>query len=132
MIAGDDEAWDMYALFLRRAGFDVLTARSRDEAHRIAGSKRERVDLIVADFLVPEDAIAAIDEMQADPRTWNIPILVLTLLSRDAALGAARAAGASGIMSKPCLPQNLATEIRHMLAFAEDAPVVRRSLFRIA
>src|SRR3954466_4707281 len=67
MIVGDDEASEMYALYLGRNGFDVRTVRIPEEAHRIARSKREPVDLIVADFLVPEDALEMLQVLQADP-----------------------------------------------------------------
>lgn len=133
MLAGDDDATEMYVLYLERAGFHVLVANETREAHRIAGAKQEHVDVIVADFAALEDSLALTGEMQADPRTWNIPVLVLTLLPKDAARASARACGASALLSKPCLPQHLATEIRRMLALAHgDAPVVRSSHLRIA
>lgn len=132
LIIGDStDASEMYALYLRHADFRVAIARAdRDpnaEAHSVLP------DIVVMDLLLLGDALEATYRLQSDPDTWNIPVLVLTSLPVPAARSAARAAGASSVLPKPCLPQHLTAELRRMLALAHgDAPVVLTSRRRLA
>src|SRR5438105_4240468 len=100
-----DDASDMYALYLRRTGFRVMTADNVEHAIEIAHDCPPSA--IVLDLLAPSEALEATRRVQADPSTWNIPILVLTALPPAEARGPVRGAGASAVVGKPCLPQHL-------------------------
>ena len=56
--------------------------------------------------------------LKADERTQHIPILALTAHAFDDAKQEARDAGCDGFITKPCLPDDLVTEVRHTLEAA--------------
>ena len=113
----------MYALYLRRAGFRTALAQTRERVR--IDAQRAAPEIVVIDFFLLDDALEATYQVQSDPRTWNIPVLILTDQPVPAARSAARAAGASSVLAKPCLPQNLTVELRRMLALAHGrTPVV--------
>jgi DNA-binding response OmpR family regulator len=116
LVDDDDDSSEMYAVYLRGLGFRILTACTIAAAVEIA--RRTPPRAIVIDFLHFDEALMATRVLQEDARTWNIPVLMLTLLPPAEARVAARNAGASSVLGKPCLPQLLASEIKHMLALA--------------
>jgi two-component system cell cycle response regulator DivK len=126
-----DDASDMYALYLRRTGFRVMTADNVEHAVQIANDCHPAA--IVLDFLSPADALGATRSMQAEASTWNIPVLVLTALPPAEVRGAVRGAGASVVVGKPCLPQHLVAEVLRMMRFARvGSPVVESKRTRSA
>ena len=118
LVDDDDDSSEMYALYLRQVGFHILTSSTIAAAIEIA--RRSHPRAIVIDFAHFDEAMMATRVLQEDARTWNVPVLVLTLLAPSEARAAARNAGASSVLGKPCLPQLLAAEIKHMLALASN------------
>jgi two-component system cell cycle response regulator DivK len=53
--------------------------------------------------------------LKADTRTRTIPIIILTGYPSTAGEREARAAGSDRYLTKPCLPETLAEEIRRVL-----------------
>jgi CheY-like chemotaxis protein len=111
LIADDhDDGRRMYAEYLTAIGFRVVEARDGEEAAKLA--KRLRPSIVVLDVQMPRlDGISAIQRIKAGNR--DIPILVVTA-SDDHHQQALRA-GASGACVKPCLPDELARQIRELL-----------------
>jgi DNA-binding response OmpR family regulator len=123
IVSDSADSAGMYALYLRRAGFRPTVVHALDRVR--VETQRAAPEIVVIDFFLLDDALEATYQVQSDPRTWNIPVLVLTDLPVPAARIAARAAGASSVVAKPCLPQHLTAELRRMLALAHGrTPVV--------
>ncbi|HDS11627.1 MAG TPA: response regulator [Candidatus Wirthbacteria bacterium] len=62
---------------LESAGFDVVSAANGQEA--IDQAIRELPDLIFLDVMMPiKDGFEALEEIKAEPKTKNIPIVFLT------------------------------------------------------
>jgi CheY-like chemotaxis protein len=118
------DAAEMYALYLRRSGFDVVTACDGVEA--VAVAKETRPHAIVTDLSLPSiDGIELTRMLQSDSATWNIPVVMVTASLLPGLRQRAREAGVSAFLSKPCLPATLATEVGRVLAFTMSrAPVV--------
>lgn len=115
-----EDAREMYRMSLEFLGFRVFTARDAIEGLEVA--RKEMPDLILMDAGLPGlsgwDAVAII---KADPRLQRIPLLMLTgHVLKESEERAARA-GADGFIPKPCLPDELAKEIRAALA-VRDRP----------
>lgn len=105
---------EMYAMFLEYAGFRVAEATNGFEALEQATARLP--DLIVMDLSLPGlDGWEATRRLKADPRTRQIPVLALTSHALEGFAEGARAAGCDGFVTKPCLPEKLAQEIRTML-----------------
>ena len=79
VLAVDDDpaALDLIDAALKPDGFDVVRARGGREALAIAGSTD--IDLVICDLLMPEvDGFEVVSGLKADPRTSDVPILILT------------------------------------------------------
>jgi CheY-like chemotaxis protein len=73
-------------------------------------------DLIVMDLSLPGlDGWEATRRLKSDPRTSQIPVLALTGHALDGYSQGARDAGCDAFVTKPCLPEELAAEIRTLL-----------------
>ena len=90
----------MVALTLRGAGYDVTEAGDgQDALDRVAAA---RFDAILTDQNMPRmDGLTFIREARKRPDTQAVPIVFLSTESEGALKDSARAAGATGWMTKP-------------------------------
>lgn len=103
----------MYALALSASGFDVVPAPDADD-----GFERARMahpDVIVTEVALPTDGWTFVHNLKLDPRTRDIPILVLTGYIQPSVRNRAAQEGCAAVMSKPCLPEELAFGLRQVL-----------------
>ena len=85
---------------LSGAGFNVTEATNGVEG--IAKAKAGKFDLIVTDLNMPVmDGLTMIEEIRKSPAHRAIPIILLTTESDAALKNRARAAGATGWLTKP-------------------------------
>lgn len=99
---------------LEEAGFHVIQARDGREALNM--SEGTDADLIVTDLNMPVmDGISLIQELRARARTKHTPILLLTTESRPEHKARARAAGATGWLTKPFDPAALRSTVKKVL-----------------
>jgi CheY-like chemotaxis protein len=104
----------MYAQFLTFSGFRVAEAANGKEALEKAAELLP--DLVVMDLSLPVmDGWEATRRLKSDERTRGIPVLALTGHALGRHSEGARDAGCDGFVTKPCLPEDLVTEIRRML-----------------
>jgi signal transduction histidine kinase/CheY-like chemotaxis protein len=76
-IDDDQVALDLVGAVLDPEGYTVLRAQGGDEGVSIA--RREQPALIILDLLMPgTDGFEVVERLRADPRTADIPIVVLT------------------------------------------------------
>ncbi|MBX4938354.1 response regulator [Rhizobium binae] len=99
---------------LTNAGYSVTEAA--DGAVGLATAKSSRFDLIVTDLNMPVmDGLTMIEELRKLPGQAGVPIIFLTTES-DADLKArAKAAGATGWLTKPFDPENLVKIVKKVL-----------------
>jgi CheY-like chemotaxis protein len=117
LIADDSgDTREMYALYLRTAGYNVETAEDGHAA--VLKARATRPDLIVMDLQMPKlDGWGAMKELENDPRTRGIPVIAMTGHDLKGYLKtAALAGGAFLYLTKPTLPERLAREIGQRLA----------------
>ena len=106
-----EDARDMYMTYLTYEGYDVLTASTAGEALVLAATAEP--DLILMDAGLPGmTGWEAIAELKRDPLTKEIPVLMLTGHVLQESQDRAAHAGADGFIPKPCLPDELARQIR--------------------
>jgi signal transduction histidine kinase/DNA-binding response OmpR family regulator len=76
-IDDDPAALEMIDAALRPAGYDILTASGGREGLTVA--QTVPIDFVICDILMPDlDGFGVVAELRADPRTHDLPILVLT------------------------------------------------------
>jgi CheY-like chemotaxis protein len=104
----------MYVQYLNFAGYRVAEASNGHEALEQAFAARP--DLIVMDLSLPGmDGWEATRRLKADERTRDIPVVALTGHALAGHGKTALEAGCDAFIIKPCLPEDLAAEIRRIL-----------------
>lgn len=123
------DAREMYAKYLVFSGFDVVHASTGVEA--VDRARERRPDVILMDLSLPVmDGWQATRALKTDPKTSAIPVLALTSHALGRVAEGATNAGCDGFITKPCLPEDLVTEIRRVLKAPEPSasnPQRRRS-----
>jgi CheY-like chemotaxis protein len=98
---------------LKAAGFDTLLAHDGHEGIDVARSARPSA--IVLDVRMPRmNGLVALDRLQRDHQTKNIPIVMLSasVVDQQAALDA----GARYFLTKPYQPTTLVTAVTQAIA----------------
>jgi CheY-like chemotaxis protein len=112
---------DMYAQYLKHAGFRVAEAEDGYDAIEVANALHP--DLVVMDLALPRlDGWEATRRLKANARTREIPVLALTGHALTGFSASAREAGCDGFVIKPCLPEDLVGAIRRMLESRSGKP----------
>ena len=115
LIEDNSDARELFALVLKRGGFDVIEAANGFEAIELAHT--DLPDLILMDLMMPKiSGDEATVQLKADPATKHIPIIVCTAAVRGEPLQRAMAAGAAKILLKPINLKGLVEEVREFLA----------------
>jgi two-component system cell cycle response regulator DivK len=108
------DALDVWDLYLRASGFDVLRAEDGPSALRCA--TEQLPDLVVMDLELPGLSGSEVAKALRDgAATRHIPLIASTGHSLPAKLDEARRAGFDLILIKPCDPAELVEEIRRYL-----------------
>ena len=112
---------------LALAGMDVLQAADGQEALDLARSQAP--DLILLDLMMPRlDGWTVAEELAADDRTSDIPVLFLTARATTADRRRAEELGALGYILKPFDPVGLGPLVTEVVARCErgEADDLRR------
>src|SRR5262245_53040399 len=105
---------DMYGEYLEYSGYQVIQAANGIEALQRAID--DQPDIILMDLSLPiMDGWEATRRLKADQRTANIPVVALTGHALAGVSEEAKRAGCDAFVTKPCLPEDLVTEIRKVL-----------------
>ena len=105
----------MVSFTLRQGGFEVVEAcHGQEGLDRLAATS---VDLIITDLNMPVmDGLTMIRELRAKPAHAGVPILFLTTESDEGVKAQAKAAGATGWVTKPFQPDQLVRIVTKVLA----------------
>lgn len=97
VLEDDRQTLFLYEAYLRNSGFQILPARTADEARAIL--RRVTPAAIVLDVMLDgETSWPFLAELKADAATRDIPVLVVTVVNRERQ---ARALGADEFLVKP-------------------------------
>jgi DNA-binding response OmpR family regulator len=108
------DALDVWGLYLRAEGFNVVTASDGQTA--FAEAVRQKPDVIVMDLELPgKSGFDVARDLKARTDTCEIPLIAATGYSQVKQIELAREAGFDAVMVKPCDPQSLVAEIRRQL-----------------
>jgi CheY-like chemotaxis protein len=129
LLADDQlELRSIHSAYLQSHGFRVLTADDGQSALEVA--RTHHPDVIVLDQSMPRrTGVEVARELQLRKDTSCIPIIMLTAHTYGAVGRKAREAGCVSVLTKPCPPSRVLSEIgRHVTARPEppepapDAP----------
>jgi type IV pilus assembly protein PilB len=100
--------------FLELEGYDILVARDGAEGHEIAW--RELPDAVVADVEMPRmDGNELVRALREDPRTAELPIMLLTSRTSVENETEGLSAGADDYVPKPVEPRRLTARVKALL-----------------
>jgi two-component system, chemotaxis family, chemotaxis protein CheY len=104
----------MIKMTLSTAGYNVIEAG--DGTQGLATARASTVDLVLTDLNMPGlDGIALIRELRKLPSYTGVPIVLLTTESDAERKQIAKAAGATGWITKPFEPQQLVSVTKKVL-----------------
>ncbi len=99
---------------LERAGYSVITAKDGQEALKIL--EKEKVDLIIADVMMPEiDGLELCKRVKADSKWKSYPVIMLTAKAQLTDRVSGREVGADDYITKPFHPKELLATVNNVL-----------------
>ncbi len=100
------------------AGWEVLVAASGQEG--IAMAQTEPLDAILLDVMMPEmDGIATLQQLQANPITQRIPVILLTAKAHTDEQQQLTTLAVTGLITKPFKAPDLVQQMRSVLGWNE-------------
>ncbi|MCA0244408.1 MAG: phosphate regulon transcriptional regulator PhoB [Proteobacteria bacterium] len=105
---------ELIAINLRHAGHDVTVAATAEQAQHAVGGALP--DLVLLDWMLPGDSgLALAKRWRADPRTRELPIIMLTARAEEGDKIVGLDAGADDYLTKPFSTKELLARIRALL-----------------
>ncbi len=114
LVEDEPQIQELVAVNLEHFGHRVVRASSAEEAE--AAIRSELPDVLVLDWMLPgESGLAFARRLRGDPRTRDLPILMLTARAMEADKLQGLDAGADDFITKPFSPKELAARIKAVL-----------------
>lgn len=117
VLVADDEPNILISLeyLMQREGYAVSVARDGHEA--LEAIRRDRPDLVLLDVMMPgRSGFEVCQAVRADDALQGVRILMLTAKGRDTDVAKGLAVGADAYLTKPFGTQDLAAQVRRLLA----------------
>jgi two-component system chemotaxis response regulator CheY len=112
----DDSASLRMAIRIALTGAGYTVTEAGDGVEGLAKAAATRFDMIVTDLNMPNmDGLTMIRELRSQPAQSGIPIIFLTTESDADVKAQAKAAGATGWLVKPFVPDQLVKVARKVL-----------------
>ena len=112
----DDSASIRVTIKIALTGAGYTVAEAENGADGIAKAKAAHYDLIITDLNMPVmDGLTMIEELRKSPDHTGVPIIFLTTESDEGMKQRAKAAGATGWLTKPFDPEQLVKIARKVL-----------------
>ena len=123
LIVDDEEVIRKFLrIHLSKLGYEVKEAADGAEALKQLG--KDDFDLLICDILMPnKDGWQVLKEMRSDPKTKDIPVIVLTAKNEDSDMFKGYDLGANYYMTKPFTKAQLLYGLKLMLG--EDSENIR-------
>jgi CheY-like chemotaxis protein len=123
LLAEDDEfSRDMLVRRLQHKGYEMFSVADGREA--VKATRQHRPDLILMDLDMPVmDGRTAIRVLKSDPRTFRIPIIVLTAHTSPEDVADAAKAGCCAYEAKPVVLRRLMDRIEEALQNQAPQPL---------
>jgi len=116
LIVDDDESIrEVLAHRLDRQGYESICAETGREG--LALARTDHPDLVLLDLRLPDiDGFAVCQDLDEDPNTCHIPVIVLSGMERPDIIRRARMSGCTYYVRKPYDPNALLVLIEHALS----------------
>ncbi|PXA88683.1 two-component system response regulator [Nostoc sp. 3335mG] len=116
ILAVDDSASLRMAIRIALTGAGYTVTEAGDGVEGLAKASATKFDMIVTDLNMPNmDGLSMIRELRKQPAQAGVPIIFLTTESDPEMKNQAKAAGATGWLVKPFVPDQLVKVARKVL-----------------
>ncbi len=123
VVDDDADTLTLIGLTLQRRGFEVVKAQSGQQAINLLA--HDPPDLVILDVMMPQmDGYEVCREIKADPRTADLPVIMLTAKAQTQSQLEGFRAGAIDYITKPVHPQDLVARIQTVLERSQFAQAV--------
>ena len=121
LIEDDDASQYVYGTVLAHHGFTVVPARTG--LLGMAALEGPLPDVVVLDIGLPGlDGFELLARIRANPRTADLPVLIVTVHVFEADQARAQEAGCDVFLKKPLQPALLAAEVERIMARTPPPP----------
>ncbi len=130
IVDDEEDILELVAYNLAKAGYRVTKAASGEEAIKAARSKAP--DLVLLDLMLPGvDGFEVCNTLKRDPRTANVPVIMLTARGEEPDVVAGLELGADDYVTKPFSPRVLLARVRAVLRRKTKAPSEETVVIRL-
>ncbi|MEN6577020.1 MAG: response regulator transcription factor [Phycisphaerales bacterium] len=114
VVDDEEDIVELVKLNLVREGYDVLTATTGERAIELARARQP--DLAILDLMLPGiDGLEVCRALKSNPRTEQMPVVILTAKSEDSDIIAGLELGADDYVTKPFNSKVLIARVRRVL-----------------
>ena len=119
VVDDEEDLQELLQYNLSKDGYRVSCVGTGEEALKFA--KRQPPDLVVLDLMLPAvDGLEVCRRLKGDPKTRDIPIIMLTAKSEEGDVVAGLERGADDYITKPFSPRVLTARVKAMLRRKES------------
>ncbi|NBW96096.1 MAG: response regulator [Planctomycetia bacterium] len=119
VVDDEEDLLELVSYNLIREGYRVTGVGTGEDALKAA--RKQPPDLIVLDLMLPAvDGLEVCRRLKGDPKTRDIPIIMLTAKSEEADMVAGLERGADDYIAKPFSPRVLSARVRALLRRRES------------
>lgn len=119
VVDDEEDLLELVRYNLDRDGYRVTCVGTGEDALKAA--RRQPPDLIVLDLMLPAvDGLEVCRRLKSDPKTRDIPIIMLTAKSEESDMVAGLERGADDYIAKPFSPRVLSARVKALLRRRES------------
>ena len=119
VVDDEEDLLELVRYNLAREGYVVTGVGTGEDALKAA--RKQPFDLIVLDLMLPAvDGLEVCRRLKSDPKTRDIPIIMLTAKSEESDMVAGLERGADDYISKPFSPRVLTARVKALLRRREQ------------
>ncbi len=111
IVEDEDDIIDVLVYNLMREGFSAKAIKRGDEGLNVI--RQELPDLVILDLMLPGiDGLSVCQQLKADSKTKDIPIIVVSAKSEDTDVVIGLGFGADDYLAKPFSPRELLARVK--------------------
>jgi two-component system phosphate regulon response regulator PhoB len=130
VVDDEEDILELVGCNLMKAGYRVSKVTSGEDAIKAARSKLP--DLVLLDLMLPGvDGLEVCNTLKRDPRTANIPIVMLTARGEDADVVTGLELGADDYITKPFSPRVMLARVKAVLRRKTKAPAEEQAIIKL-
>jgi two-component system phosphate regulon response regulator PhoB len=130
VVDDEEDILELVSYNLSKAGYRVTKAVSGEEALKSARARPP--DLVLLDLMLPGvDGFEVCNTLKRDPRTANVPVVMLTARGEEPDIVAGLELGADDYITKPFSPRVMLARIRAVLRRKTKAPAEETAVIKL-